>query len=446
MTQTTTMPNVDIPLGMIQVPNEPPLPEGHSSRSGEGRMEYTFELMDIVPPTPYDSPLPGGYTPGSDEGRLKLEELMDMQVESFDDDLDEEDASKQGRTSDKTKPISGDTEAVNTTGKGVSTVAPRTPPTTTTVFDDKDVTLAMAQTLIKMKEEKAKEKGVAIKDVEDSSRPIRSITTLQPLPTINPKDKGKGILQENEPVEKTKKKVQELSQRLHEEELAELDKAQKEKQKQEEATNAALAEEFDEIQARIDADHELAVRLTHEEQEKYTIKERATLLAEYFERRKKKLAVERYTHQQLKHKTLEELQKLYQKEQKWINDFKPMDFEEDGSNTKKAGKRIKRITDLTSNQKSPKKSKVIKEQEYAESNEQAASDYEQEKEELRMWFEDNTPEGYNLLLWGDLKRKEYPRSSREMLKKMVLNWKLEVEAESTMAFELLKFIKSHVEE
>ncbi|GKG35208.1 hypothetical protein Tco_0440362, partial [Tanacetum coccineum] len=66
----------------------------------------------------------------------------------------------------------------------------------------------------------------------------------------------------------------ELAQRLHEEELAELDRAKKEKQKQEEATNAALAEEFDEIQARIDADHELAIRLTHEEQEKYTIKER----------------------------------------------------------------------------------------------------------------------------------------------------------------------------
>ncbi|GJW25140.1 hypothetical protein Tco_0038951 [Tanacetum coccineum] len=71
---------------------------------------------------------------------------------------------------------------------------------------------------------------------------------MQPLPTIDPKDK-------------------ELAQRLHEEELAELDIAQKERQRQEEVTSAALAEEFDEIQARIDADHELAIRLTHEEQE-----------------------------------------------------------------------------------------------------------------------------------------------------------------------------------
>nr|GFA04880.1 hypothetical protein [Tanacetum cinerariifolium] len=84
-----------------------------------------------------------------------------------------------------------------------------------------------------------------------------------------------------------------LAQRIYEEELAELNRAQKERQKQEEATITALTEEFDEIQARMDADHELTVRMTHEEQEMYTIKENAILLAEYFKRRKKQLAAER---------------------------------------------------------------------------------------------------------------------------------------------------------
>ncbi|GKC23154.1 hypothetical protein Tco_1025304, partial [Tanacetum coccineum] len=65
-----------------------------------------------------------------------------------------------------------------------SAVEPRTPPTTTSIFDDEGIT--MAQTLIKMKEEKAKEKGVSIKDIDDSSRPARSILTLKPLPTIDP--------------------------------------------------------------------------------------------------------------------------------------------------------------------------------------------------------------------------------------------------------------------
>ncbi|GJS18063.1 hypothetical protein Tco_0412535 [Tanacetum coccineum] len=63
---------------LLEKPNEPPLPEGHTSGSREGSMEHTFELMDTIPPTPHDSPLIGGYTPGSDEGRLKLNELMAM--------------------------------------------------------------------------------------------------------------------------------------------------------------------------------------------------------------------------------------------------------------------------------------------------------------------------------------------------------------------------------
>ncbi|GJU60659.1 hypothetical protein Tco_1238425 [Tanacetum coccineum] len=110
-----------------------------------------------------------------------------------------------------------------------STVEPRTPPTTTSIFDDEDIT--MAQTLIKMKEEKAKEKGVSIKDVDDSSRPARSILTLKPLLTIDPKDKGKGVLKES-PVKKVKRsdldavpiaKDVEIARLVYEKELAEME-------------------------------------------------------------------------------------------------------------------------------------------------------------------------------------------------------------------------------
>nr|GEU35330.1 hypothetical protein [Tanacetum cinerariifolium] len=160
------------------------------------------------------------------------------------------------------------------------------------------------QTLITMRSEKEKEKGVAFRDVEEPPRLTGSTTTLQPLLTIDRKDKGKGVLVEEEPenLQKVKRIDQglaqiesdtDLAQRIYVEELAELERAQKERQKKEEATIASLTEEFDEIQARIDADHELAVRMTHEEQEIYTIKERARLLAEYFKRRKKQLAAER---------------------------------------------------------------------------------------------------------------------------------------------------------
>ncbi|GJS42855.1 putative ribonuclease H-like domain-containing protein [Tanacetum coccineum] len=193
---------------VLEKPNEPPLPESHTSGSEEGSMEHTFELMDTVPPTPHDSPLTGGYTPRSDEGRLKLKELMAMCTKLSKQvlNLKKEKDAQAGRISEKTKPMFKDSdfddlddlvdegmafvqekdaknqgvstagEGVSTAGEGVSTATPRAPPTTTTIFDDEDVTMAMVQTLIKTKEEKAKVKGVAIKDVEDSSRAIKTKT------------------------------------------------------------------------------------------------------------------------------------------------------------------------------------------------------------------------------------------------------------------------------
>nr|GEZ71635.1 hypothetical protein [Tanacetum cinerariifolium] len=43
-----------------------------------------------------------------------------------------------------------------------------------------------------------------------------------------------------------------------------------ERKRQEEASKAALARLYDKVPAQIDVDHELAARLTHKEQEKYT--------------------------------------------------------------------------------------------------------------------------------------------------------------------------------
>ncbi|GJV16543.1 putative reverse transcriptase domain-containing protein [Tanacetum coccineum] len=179
------------------------------------------------------------------------------QVESSDADLDEEDASKQRRKSDKTKPmfkesdfdeiddhmenVEGETVDAATTGvstgsapgttagvtistRGVTRV--RTPPTTTTVIDD-DEDLTIAQTLVKMRSEKAKEKvkRVAFRDEEEPPRLNRSVTTLQPLPSIDLKDKGKGIMQESEPTPKNPREAQiqmdaEIAQRMFEEEQA----------------------------------------------------------------------------------------------------------------------------------------------------------------------------------------------------------------------------------
>nr|GFC06542.1 hypothetical protein [Tanacetum cinerariifolium] len=74
------------------------------------------------------------------------------------------------------------------------------------------VSTTRPEILIKLKSEKAKEKVVAFRDVEEPLRLTILTTTLKPLPTINPKDKGKGVLVEEEPkkLEKLKRRDQGL--------------------------------------------------------------------------------------------------------------------------------------------------------------------------------------------------------------------------------------------
>ncbi|GJX44870.1 hypothetical protein Tco_0261546, partial [Tanacetum coccineum] len=146
-----------------------------------------------------------------------------------------------------------------------SVVEPRTPPTTTSIFDDKDIT--MAQTLIKMKEEKAKEKGVSIKDVEDSSRPARSTLTLKPLLIIDHKDKGKSVLEEPETANKMTRSDFDAAQIVRDAEIAkqlQVDlqaEVERERQMEEKASKAAIAEMYNEVQARIDVDALFAAKL-----------------------------------------------------------------------------------------------------------------------------------------------------------------------------------------
>ncbi|GJY71897.1 hypothetical protein Tco_0475600 [Tanacetum coccineum] len=66
-----------------------------------------------------------------------------------------------------------------------------------TVFRDDET---IAEFFVSISQNKAKQKGVEIKDTEDTDRPRttskRLILTLKPLPKIDPKDKGKKVLEE----------------------------------------------------------------------------------------------------------------------------------------------------------------------------------------------------------------------------------------------------------
>ncbi|GKD60939.1 hypothetical protein Tco_1298448 [Tanacetum coccineum] len=88
------------------------------------------------------------------------------------------------------EPITTTSAPITTAGVSVSTAIPSTPPTTTPI---KDEDLTIAQTLMKMKSEKLKAKGVTIQE------PSESITRVRvPPPQIDPKDKGKAKMVELE--------------------------------------------------------------------------------------------------------------------------------------------------------------------------------------------------------------------------------------------------------
>ncbi|GJS51290.1 hypothetical protein Tco_0624652 [Tanacetum coccineum] len=167
----------------------------------------------------------------------------------------------------------------------------------------------IAQVLIIMSQNKEKlkenEKGVEIRNIEDTERPkptsTRSILTLRPLPKIDPKDKGKKRIEEEDESDTESKGI---------------------------------------TKARINADKILAEELQKEEREKFTIEQRAKFLHDTIAAQRKFLAQQRSEairnkppirnqlrnqmmtylkhvsvkkHSDLKTKTFEEIQVLYER-------------------------------------------------------------------------------------------------------------------------------------
>ncbi|GJT82123.1 hypothetical protein Tco_1056465 [Tanacetum coccineum] len=216
-----------------------------------------------------DSLLARGNTLQSDGDRLKLDELMALfgliaRVESSDDKESlGEDASKQRRID----AIDADEEIilVSATGDIVSAASAATivsaATTTTTIINTVD-DITLAQALEEIKSTKPKKKWIVIKELE----PV--------------KKKDQILLDEETALN--------LQAEFDEEERLAREKAEKEQE-----ANIALIETWDDIQAKIDADHQLAERLQAQEQEELSIKEKATLFQQLLEKRRKHFAAKR---------------------------------------------------------------------------------------------------------------------------------------------------------
>ncbi|GJY86450.1 hypothetical protein Tco_0500476 [Tanacetum coccineum] len=142
---------------------------------------------------------------------------------------------------------------------------------TTVTITIEEITLAQA--LKALKTSKPKVKGIVFQE----SSTTTTITTISSQQLL---DKGKGIMIE-EPVKPMKKKdlirldeevALKLQVEFDEEERLAREKAEKEKE-----TNIALIEEWDDIQAKIDVDYQLAERMQAQEQEELSDAEKATL-------------------------------------------------------------------------------------------------------------------------------------------------------------------------
>ncbi|GJY03588.1 hypothetical protein Tco_0369528 [Tanacetum coccineum] len=242
------------------------------------------------------------------------------QVDSFDDSLGEEKASKHGRNdSNNTEEFnlsdkgSGGTEKdvnvaepVSTAGDAVtaasvildidiigplnvSVVGPSTS-TARGIFEDDMMTIA--DTLVAIRSTRPRTTSVVIHDVE--KEPKRAT----PIPIVQSQDKGKSKIVEPEPTPKNPIKAQiqrdaEIAQRLFEEYQAQFEREQRidrERAIEQEAKDAALIAKFDNVQERIEAYALLASRLQEGERKQFSIDEQARFLVEKIAERK------RYTH------------------------------------------------------------------------------------------------------------------------------------------------------
>ncbi|GJS34863.1 hypothetical protein Tco_0533245 [Tanacetum coccineum] len=173
------------------------------------------------------------------EGTEELREGTEEKVESTDgqvkgtEDQTEEEIATQTSTQTPTSMIFGDDETIA------------------------KVLLNMSKVKVVSKE---KEKGVELKDVEETDRPrptsTRSLLTLKPLPKIDPKDKGKKKIEEEDESESESDGI-----------------SQAEKKFKQLESDEELARKV-----RIKADRLLAEKLQEQEREQFTIEERAKFL------------------------------------------------------------------------------------------------------------------------------------------------------------------------
>ncbi|GJS82609.1 hypothetical protein Tco_0749150 [Tanacetum coccineum] len=251
---------------------------------GSGNIDKTLSM-------PHDSPLPRVHTLGSDEGRMQHNELMDLVTKLSDRVVALETELQQ------TKKVYGAafTKLIQK-GRKIAEID-----------QDPDISLVQHDAEVQGRHEHDMESDFEFTAAEEVYTAKKGVSTTKPVSTVgasvstagasSAKEKGKAIMEEVETIQ-TKTKLQLEQERLSYEEAlrlqAEIDEEERQRitRVQEEASSFNI-EEWDDIQARVEADEEFAQRLQSEEREMYSEAKKARLLAELINKRKRYFAAQR---------------------------------------------------------------------------------------------------------------------------------------------------------
>ncbi|GJY28059.1 hypothetical protein Tco_0403826 [Tanacetum coccineum] len=305
--------------------------------------------IDKTPTTPYDSPLPRVNNLERDKRVVKkLEKTIKTnqarrkaRLVVSDDEEDLEDPSKQGR-----KIVEID--------------------------QDPDISLVQHDAKVQGRHEHDMES-----DFEFNCLPEKISTASASLA----KDKGKAIIEEAETIQ-TKTKLQQEQERLGYEAALRLQEQLDAEERQRiarvhEAASSFNIEEWEDIQARIEADEELAQRLQAEEREKYSEAEKERLLAELINQRKRHFTQQRAKERRNKPPTQAQYENsLFEATMKRVNTFTPMKSDVDKTIPKIAVGSSKRDAEEELCQENSKRQKI------GESSQQAKEPRDKESNEL----------------------------------------------------------------
>ncbi|GKD24319.1 hypothetical protein Tco_1230533 [Tanacetum coccineum] len=237
---------------------------------------YYSNSFENVSKLSNDSLLARGNTLQSDEDRLKLNELMELCTNLQKKVLDLE----------KTK-----TTQANEIASLKRRVKKLEQKKSITGYDDADKEMFDVDTLNNEEVFVTGQNENVVEEIVDAAQVSTAATTTTISSQGLSQDKGKGILVEPEKPLKKKdqlKLYEEIALKLQAE-IDEEERIARAKEKKIDGANIA----WDDIQAKVDADYQLAERLQVEEQDQFTIKQKATLFKELLEQRRKHFASKR---------------------------------------------------------------------------------------------------------------------------------------------------------